>query len=358
MILVYVLFGMLLCFRAVSVEFDKCEVPLLKADLSFTLKNYSKMNGEYKIDYDGEQMALLNGYGVWKFAVIQNYEITPRKAIKIVTKCVRDCPSDPVSVPSMATLAVKEEKGIIFEYSFETLRLKKWDDLKNNSAAGLAFFYSDLSRRPYGQKVTVSFTMFVPKPERRCMKVETDEFPKQVSNQCFQSFRNNKPLVALQFRDKNFTIFPSILESHSTFLRELLDIQRGNEQTLVLDFRNYSSNIDEMFLEILCSGTIHETVLENRAQHISALMKVYELGHKYQMDIVMQAAIEALKGISPRINGPETFDIMQWLSIKKSEIGDDFMDNAIQVELNPSVVQQNQDEPNSKLRQLFNKMRL
>jgi hypothetical protein len=190
------------------------------------------------------------------------------------------------------------------------------------------------------------------------MKVDTDEVRKQVANQCFKSIRNNEPLVTLQFRDKNFTIYPSILESHSAFLKEMLDMQRGGEQALVINFSDYSSNIGEMILEILCTGAVHETMLEVRAQHISALMKVYELGHKYQMDFVMQASIEAFKGISPRPTGRETFGFMQLLSILKSEAGDDFLENGLQVEFNPNVVQQSEDKQESKLRQLFNKMRI
>jgi hypothetical protein len=49
---------------------------------------------------------------------------------------------------------------------------------------------------------------------------------------------------------------------------------------------------------------------------------------------------------------------MQLLSILKSEAGDDFLENGLQVEFNPNVVQQSEDKQESKLRQLFNKMRI
>ncbi|KAI3657270.1 hypothetical protein MP638_005281 [Amoeboaphelidium occidentale] len=316
------------------------------------------MNNEYRIDYEQEQKALLDGYGVWKFAVIQNEIFNERKVVRINIYCVRGCPAEPVAVPSRIYATIRREKKLIFKYSYETLKQKTWYRWKNNLKAGFFFYYDMLSKRPYGEKITISFTMFAPKSGLHCMKVDTDEVRKQVANQCFKSIRNNEPQVTLKFRDKNFTIYPSILESHSAFLKEILDMQRGNEQALVIDFSDYSSNVGEMILEILCSGAIHETALEIRAQHVSALMKVYELGHKYQMDNVMQAAIEAFKGIRPRPTGPEVFDFMQLLSSQKSEMGDEFLDNALQVEFNPNVVQQSQNKPQSKLRQLFNKMRI
>lgn len=358
MILVYALLGMMLCSRASSADFDKCEVPMLEASLSFTLKYYKISNSNYRIDYEQQQRALLSGYGDWQFAIIQNHDFNRKKAIRVIINCVKDCPEEPVTVPSRIGLTVRDEKELIFEYSYENLREKEWDEWLNDPWAGFLFYYSNLSKRRYGQRVTVSFTMFVPKTDGRCRKVDTDEVRQRVANQCFESFRSNDPLVTLQFRDKNLKIYPSILESHSTFLKELLDIQRANKQALVIDFSDFSSNVGEMILEILCSGTIHETALEDRAKHISALMKVYELGHKYQMDNVMQAAVTAFEGINPRPNGPETFDFMILLSTKKSDIGDEYLNSALQVEFNSDTVQKNQDEPQSKLRQLFNKMRL
>jgi hypothetical protein len=136
-----------------------------------------------------------------------------------------------------------------------------------------------------------------------------------------------------------------------------LDISIENEEPMVIDLREFSTEVGKMFFEILCSGAVNETVNENRAQHISNLMKLYELGHKTQMDNIMLGAIDGFKKLHPKPTGSEAYDFIDLLSRLKSQVGNDFRDNFLEVKMKSELVQPTEGpKPQSHWKQLINKL--
>jgi hypothetical protein len=119
-----------------------------------------------------------------------------------------------------------------------------------------------------------------------------------------------------------------------------LDIHIDNEEPLMIDLREFSSEISRMVLQILCSGVIKATINENRAQHISNLMKLYELGPKYLMDMIMLGAIDGFKTLQPKATSSEAYHFIDLLTSMKSQVGDDFKDCFLEVRIKPE-----HDEP-------------
>jgi hypothetical protein len=151
---------------------------------------------------------------------------------------------------------------------------------------------------------------------------------------------DGEDIVTLQFYGKNYTTFPSLLKEHSPMIKELLELQTEKGSRLTLDFRKFSARVGAMVLEVLCSGGISKANTENRAQYVSNLMKLYQLGHFYAMDNMMTAAINAFSNLSPKPNGVEAYNFINLLMSMPSLVGNQYANEELKVTLKSEEVQQ------------------
>ncbi|KAI3658960.1 hypothetical protein MP638_006336 [Amoeboaphelidium occidentale] len=354
--ILYAFLVLSLCSAGTSMGLDRCLVPMLKADLSFTLLDFGNSDREYRIDFKQPHNALIKGYGKWTFSVIQNSVLHGNKGFVVYSKCVEGCPDDRFDLPAAGSVIVRTHTKLLVNWTAVLNNIKTWNQLKRDRGWGLHTSYGSLNSGAYGQKVTVSFTLNVPRPIEQCINIDAENAGAEFAKMCFRSVNSNEEMAVLQFRDGNISAYPSVLREHSAVLSELLDISRENEEPLMIDLRAFTRDIGKMFFEILCSGVVKETVNENRAQHISNLMKLYELGHKFQMDNIMLGAIDGFQHLYAKPTGSESYDFMDLLSRLKSQVGDDFRDRVLEVRFNSEQLHQRQQRrPSSRLKKLINK---
>ncbi|KAI3661121.1 hypothetical protein MP638_000458 [Amoeboaphelidium occidentale] len=329
--ILYAFLVLALCSAGSSTVLDRCLVPMLKADLSFTLLDLENSDREYRTDFKQPHNALIKGYGKWTFSVIQNSVLHGTKGFKVYSKCVEDCPDCRFDLPATVEAMVRKNEQLLFNTTLVFAKKNRWYGWRDPIKRGIHVPYGSLNSRPYGEKVTVSLTLNVPRPIEQCINVDAEKTRSEFADLCFRSIDSNEEMATVQFRDGNISVYPEVLREHSTVLSELLDISRENEEPWMIDLREFSREVGKMFFEVLCSGVIKATVNDNRAQHISNLMKLYELGHKTQMDNIMLGAIDGFKNLHPKPTGSEAYDFVDLLTRMKSKIGDDFRDRVIDV---------------------------
>ncbi|KAI3655327.1 hypothetical protein MP638_006919, partial [Amoeboaphelidium occidentale] len=173
----------------------------------------------------------------------------------------------------------------------------------------------------------------VPRPVGHCARPNSEVSRSKYADLCSKAMSDGEDVVTLQFYGKNYTTFPSLLKEHSPMIKELLDLQTETGSRLNLDFKRFSARVGAMFLEVTCSGGVSKADTENRAQYISNLMKLYQLGHFYGMDNMMTAAINAFSDLYPKPNGVEAYDFIHLLRSMPSAIGNDYVNEKLKVTL-------------------------
>ncbi|KAI3662228.1 hypothetical protein MP638_002214 [Amoeboaphelidium occidentale] len=337
--ILYAFLVLALCSAGSSMVLDRCLVPMLKADLSFTLVDFGSSDEVHRIDFKQPQNALIKGYGKWKFSVVQNKELNGLKGLNVSASCVEDCPDDSFDLPATFSAIVRKDEQLLFNTTLVFAKKNGWYGWRDPSERGFHMPYEALSSRPYGQNVTVSFALFVPRPDGQCTNIDTEKARSEFADLCFRSIDISEEMATVQFRDGNISVYPEVLRKYSIVLSELLDIRMEREEPLVIDLREFSREVGKMFVEVLCSGVIKATVNDNRAQHFSNLMKLYELGHKTQMDNIMLGAIDGFKNLHPKPTGSEAYDFVDLLAILKSQVGNDFRDNFLEVRTKSELFQ-------------------
>jgi hypothetical protein len=328
--------ALLLTFIGSLLATDNADIAFLKANLSFTMQDFGGSADPLTIDFPLVTSSM-KGFGKWNFSLVQNYLFGDIQRFRIKFHCAEDCPSDDSTKITFMDTRFSSEGKEIFKF-FYHIRHIPWEHAKKPGSY-FDINYAELATRPYGKTVTISFNLFTARTKAHDLEVKTENARLKYSDVCKRLMLSNEKHVTLQFKDGNFTVYPSILKNHSMVLKEFLEMDDSNEESVLLDFQTFPKQVGEMMLEVFCYERVM-TVLEDRDQYVLTLTSLYEFGHQFQMDSVMIAALSAFGSMKPQPSPTEVSEMIEALTRKKSTLGDYFLNSVLQISIDEDALSQ------------------
>lgn len=333
---IFTALALLLAFTSPSLADDKTNIAFLKANLSFTMRDFGGSVEPLTTDFPLVASSM-KGFGKWNFSLVQNYFFGDIRRFRIKFHCAEDCPSDDLTKITFMDTKFSSEGKDIFKYS-DRVRHIPWEHAKK-PGSHFDINYSELSEKPYGKIVAVSFNLFTERTKAHDLEVKTENARLKYFDACKRLMLANEKPVTLQFKDGNFSAYPSILKNHSMVLKEFLELADENEDSVLLDFQTFPKQVGAMMMEVFCYERVM-TVLEDRAKFVSTLASLYELGHQFQMDSVMVAALFAFGSTKPQPTPLEVSEMIEVLTRKKSTVGDYFLKSVLQISIDEDALSQ------------------